>query len=963
MNKTALREDILRIKKLKESLLNDVYGQDAAVNAFSEALFQHTVSARKTPKPGIFLFAGPPGVGKTFLARKAGELLNRPFISVDMGGYSNENDAAMFFGCDPGWKNSHAGIVTDFAEKHPDAVILFDEIEKAHTNVMHLFLGLLQSGNAYDQYLKKNIDFSRTLMIFTTNVGRSIYENYDAVNLSSIPREVILDAMQTEINPLTKQNYFPSALCSRFSGGCVVMFNHMSPEVLLKIVSSAFAKEAKDIVDAYDISIGAEGDVFNAFIYSEGGDSDARRITGRIGNFVKKEFYELVNLMSANKAYNTDKLSRIRFTADYKTAPEEVVSLFDSRIKNVVVVLSECINPSSFFSKENNTELISVNTYEDAVDCLKKKNVTMVITDFCCKLEDHKYMCIDDFISDGRSFFKFVKEMLPSIQVYVLETDDYKINPEEKQSLINKGAAGFITFDINDPMKFIKDIFVKNEKSYIVSAMHELSRSNKCLTFETSQEISADGTSVNIRLYDFKLITAVSGSDNNNIVNDVSCPSVKFSDVIGADDAKEELEYFLKYLRNPKEYLELGVRRPRGVLLYGPPGTGKTMLAKAMAGEAGVSFISTDGASLKNKFVGESGNNVRELFRKARKYAPTIIFIDEVDAVALDRKDSSNTTANTEALNALLTEMDGFKVNADKPVFVLAATNMNIGETGAHSSQNIDPAFARRFDRKIFVDLPNRSDREKYLRMKNNSEKLLTLSEEEILSISERSAGMSLAELENIIELSFRNAIRKEIKSVNDEIFDDSFSNYLDGNAKKWSKDALERTARHEAGHAVVSCRLGKIPSYITIISRGEYGGYVQLPEDEDIPTYSRDMLLDRIKVILGGMAAEMCFYGQYNTGISSDLSKASALAEQMICTYGMYPESEIGIAPVKSDSDNVQLCEKVRKLVNSILLEQLEQTRAVIEQNIGKVNILAEMLMEKNHLRQNELAEFWKKE
>lgn len=963
MNKTALREDILRIKNLRESLLNVVYGQDTAVNAFSEAMFQHIVSARNTPKPGIFLFAGPPGVGKTFLAQKAGEYLKRPFISIDMSEYSHESDAAMFFGGDPGWKNAHAGIVTSFADKHPDAVILFDEIEKAHTNVMHLFLGLLQSGKAYDQFLGKNIDFSRTIMIFTTNVGRSIYENYDTVNISSLPREVILDAIQTEINPVTKQNYFPSALCSRFSGGCVVMFNHMSPEVLLKIVSSSFEKEAKDLVDSYDICISAESNVFSAFIYSEGGDSDARRITGRIGNFVKKEFYELVNLLSAKEAYDPGKLSRIKFTADYTTSPEEVVNLFDNKIKNVVVVLSECINPSSFFSKENNTELISVNTYEDAVNCLKKKNVTMVITDFCCMLEDRKYMCIDDFVSDGRRLFKFVKEMFSSIPVYVLETDSYKINSEEKQSLINKGAVGFITFDINDPMKFIKEIFVKNDKSYIVSAMHELSRSNKRLTFETSQEISADGTSVDIRLYDFRLITAVSGSDHNNIVDDVSCPSVKFSDVIGADDAKEELKYFLKYLRAPKEYLELGVRRPRGVLLYGPPGTGKTMLAKAMAGEAGVSFISTDGASLKNKYVGESGNNVRELFRKARKYAPTIIFIDEVDAVAMDRKDSSNTTANTEALNALLTEMDGFKVNADKPVFVLAATNMNIGETGEQSSKNIDPAFARRFDRKIFVDLPNRSDREKYLRMKNNSEKLLDLSEEEIMSISERSAGMSLAELENIIELSFRNAIRQEIKSVNDEIFDDSFSNYHDGNAKKWSKESLERTARHEAGHAVVSCHLGKIPAYITIISRGEYGGYVQLPEEDDIPTYSKDMLLDRIKVMLGGMAAEMYFYGQYNTGISSDLSKASALAEQMICTYGMYPGSEVGMAPVKSGSDNAQICEKVRKLVNSILLEQLEMTGAVIEQNIGKVNILVEMLMEKNHLRKNELAEFWNKE
>ena len=229
-------------------------------------------------------------------------------------------------------------------------------------------------------------------------------------------------------------------------------------------------------------------------------------------------------------------------------------------------------------------------------------------------------------------------------------------------------------------------------------------------------------------------------------------PNVKFADIYGAEDAKSELKYFKEFLLNPLEYVKKGVKAPKGVLLYGPPGTGKTMLAKAMAGESDVAFISAEG----NQFVTENGiQKIHTLFAKARKYAPAIVFIDEIDALGKDRKAVSYYEANI--LTAFLTEMDGFKSYTDKPVFVLGATNYGLEGSGYTA---LDSAFLRRFDRKILVDLPKREDRARYIKDKAKNHPILKLSSEQIENIAMRSTGMSLAELDLVIEYAMRNAIK-----------------------------------------------------------------------------------------------------------------------------------------------------------------------------------------------------------
>ena len=489
-------------------------------------------------------------------------------------------------------------------------------------------------------------------------------------------------------------------------------------------------------------------------------------------------------------------------------------------------------------------------------------------------------------------------------------------------------------------------------------SMIKLAKENKLISFESAQTISKNGKVAEIKLFDFEMVTAVDSEDAKNIFSFVSKPSVYFDDVIGASDAKKELTYFVEYLKNPQIYLGTGVKSPKGVILYGPPGTGKTMLAKAMACEAGVTFIATEGNQFLNKFVGEGSEKVHKLFNKARKYAPSILFIDEIDAIAKERRGGVNASSNgEETLTAFLTEMDGFVSEPSKPVFVLAATNFDV-EPG--KSRGLDPALMRRFDRRVYIDLPNREDRIQFLKMKIERNHALDISDTQVENISMRATGMSLAELDSIVELALRSAIREGSTIVNDAILEEAFESFNCGEAKKWDISQLERVARHEAGHAFLCWLSGEIPSYLTVVARGNHGGYMQHAEQEGKVIYTKEELLARVRTLLGGRAAEIAYYGEYNgisTGASGDLEMATSVAQQIVCTYGM--DDEFGLAVVNGTvAANGTMSVDVRVAINRILKEQMREAIHLISENKDKIDSLVDELMTKNHLNGTEIEQ-----
>ena len=367
----------------------------------------------------------------------------------------------------------------------------------------------------------------------------------------------------------------------------------------------------------------------------------------------------------------------------------------------------------------------------------------------------------------------------------------------------------------------------------------------------------------------------------------VSTPGEKkvtFQDVAGADEEKEELREIVEFLREPQKYLDLGAHIPKGVLLVGPPGTGKTLLAKAVTGEAGVQFLSISGSDFVEMYVGVGASRVRDLFQQAKKSAPAIIFIDEIDAVGRQRGSGlgGGHDEREQTLNQLLVEMDGFGSN--EGVVVLAATNR---------VDILDPALLRpgRFDRQVYVGLPDIKGREEILQVHAKNKPLAE--DVDLKQIARGTAGFTGADLENLLNEAALLAGRRSESFITMKDLQESIIKVIAG-PEKHSRVIPERerrlTAYHEAGHAVVMHALPDLDPVhqITIVPRGEAGGMTIYLPDEDRSYLSRSYMLDRIAGLLGGRAAEQLVLGDISTGASNDISRATQLARKMVGTYGM---------------------------------------------------------------------------
>lgn len=492
---------------------------------------------------------------------------------------------------------------------------------------------------------------------------------------------------------------------------------------------------------------------------------------------------------------------------------------------------------------------------------------------------------------------------------------------------------------------------------YQQRSINELTKANKVVSFETAQLFNREQKHAEIRLFDFSLETAVEAEDSNDILSNLSKPNVRFSQVIGAEDAKKELCFFVDYLKNPKKFMGSGLRAPRGILLYGPPGTGKTMLAKAMACEADVTFIAAEGNQFKVKWVGDGEKRVHELFAIARKYAPSVLFVDEIDAIAQERKGSKDGSRGSAegVLTAFLTEMDGFKSDPSRPVFVLAATNFDV-KPGTPKS--LDAALLRRFDRKIYIDLPTKDERIRYIKMKTAGQSAFDITDDAIDNFAVRSTGSSLADLENVLELALRDAFRAENLKVDDMILENAFETYTSGEEKKWDPELLLRVARHEAGHTLICWLSGEKPSYVTVVSRAEHGGYMQHGDNEDKALYTKKELLAKIRTSLGGRAAELVCYGDedgLSTGASGDLISATSVAKSLVCSYGM--DSGHGLASISAgELATGEIALQVRKAVNDILESEMENAVRLIADNKDRLDRLVDELLKKNRLAEKEI-------
>lgn len=444
---------------------------------------------------------------------------------------------------------------------------------------------------------------------------------------------------------------------------------------------------------------------------------------------------------------------------------------------------------------------------------------------------------------------------------------------------------------------------------------------------------------------------------------------ITFKDVAGAEEAKQELEEVVEFLKHPQKYNDLGAKIPKGVLLYGPPGTGKTLLAKAVAGEAGVPFFSISGSDFVEMFVGVGASRVRDLFDQAKKSAPCIVFIDEIDAVGRQRGAGlgGGHDEREQTLNQLLVEMDGFSAN--EGIIMIAATNR---------PDILDPALLRpgRFDRQIVVDRPDIKGRTEILKVHVNGKPMGQ--DVNLDVIAQRTPGFTGADLSNLVNEAALLTARKDKKAINMPEMEEAAERVIMGPERKSrviSDKEKRLTAYHEGGHTIVGMLLEHTDPVhkVTIIPRGRAGGYTLSLPKEDKYYATRSEMLDELKVLLGGRVAEALVLKEISSGASNDLQRATQLARQMICEYGM--SENIGPVTFGHRQDQVflgrdiardkdyseEVAAEIDKEVRSFMEDAYAATEKLLSDNIDKLHVIAKALMEKETLEEEEINQLVK--
>lgn len=442
---------------------------------------------------------------------------------------------------------------------------------------------------------------------------------------------------------------------------------------------------------------------------------------------------------------------------------------------------------------------------------------------------------------------------------------------------------------------------------------------------------------------------------------------VTFEDVAGADEAKQELEEVVEFLKHPKKFDLLGARIPKGVLLFGPPGTGKTLLAKAVAGEAGVPFFSISGSDFVEMFVGVGASRVRDLFEQAKKNAPCIVFIDEIDAVGRQRGAGvgGGHDEREQTLNQLLVEMDGFAAN--EGIIIVAATNR---------PDILDPALLRpgRFDRQIVVDKPDVRGRLAILKVHTKGKPVAKDADLDILA--RRTPGFTGADLSNLVNEAALLSARRDKKEIAMAELEESIERVMAGPERKshvMSDDEKKLTAYHEGGHTLVGMMLKHADPVhkVTIIPRGRAGGYTLMLPKEDRSYATRSELMDRLKVAMGGRVAEEVVLQEISTGASQDIQQASRIVRSMVMQYGMsdvlgpiaYGEGQDHQVFLGRDFNHQRnyseevACE-IDKEVRRYMEEAYEECRKIITENRDKLELIAQALIERETLSAKELEE-----
>lgn len=898
---------------LRRSLRERIIGQDRAIDMVCDGYFSSQLRRGSEAKRGegdqgprmILTFLGPSGVGKTYLAEIMARHLHQgeetpALLRLDMSAYSGHQAHEQLVGFNPTYTGSNRGLLTGFVLDHENAFILVDEIEKAHPNTQHLFLQILDSGKAYDNKEQKEVDFSKAIVIFTTNLGRELYDAPERAGILSESgrlNDAVLQALRKETgHPGEDRPGLSPELLSRMAKGYVVLFSRLGGLALERIADMTL----RDVSGELETGVGLvvrppDPIVLTLLVLRFGAGGDARRLTTGLRNYlyttVKDLLHDHRSLLLEGKDPLLSNVKGLQISIPASTQIPATIRDGLAR-KSKVLLLDD-----DRWDLEGGRDFAwnQVVDQEQADQILRKGDTDLILLDLHIGFtKDAKEM------ERGQTLLRWLRSRYPQVPVYLFsETPEKRgLSQEALERVSQEGGAhgilqkrffGNSESEATEKSGFFLQLREVDAQIHRQNLVEHYQRRFMVLDFDLHFDPAPDREGyLRLEITGIREVTAVTAQDRE-LAGWVDLPKERFEDIAGAEQAKGRLREVVAWLSDPRPVVELGLELPKGILLTGPPGTGKTSLARAVAGESRVPFFAISGASVFKKYLGESEATIRNLFAVARRYAPSVVFIDEIDAIGGHRTDSSlDGGARVGVLNELLAQMDGF-VQAGRPVFVMAATNR---------PDMLDAALVRagRFDLQIEVPLPNAEAREGIFKVHLRG--LQVDLGVDIAKLAARTAGLSGADIEQICKEAGFIAVREGKREITHKHLDEavtivrfglSSERVLLDEATKWS------TSVHEAGHALTQHLLfpDEPVSQISILPRGRALGFTEHTPAKFYTDQSLKRMRGTLQVLLAGRVAEEIFLGPegVTAGCADDLQRASSLVIQMITAWGMDPE------------------------------------------------------------------------
>jgi ATP-dependent metalloprotease FtsH len=951
-----------RSAELRERLGRVVLGQDRAIEMLGNGFFEACLTDQGRGPRGIFTFLGPQGVGKTLMAEAFARAISDleggkfAFKRFDMGLYASWSDFPLLYGA-----GSEPGELTGFVNANPNCVLLFDEIEKGLPALIQSFLPMLDSGEVYDKALKRAVNFRGAWIIFTTNLGREYFDKTSPLGVGAAVSAEAFDLLasakaRTEIKDEEAVPVLSPEFVSRISKGGAVIFSRLEARHLLELVEHGLQVNARTREETARVfpPITADLDAQVLFLLSLLPNLEPRKAAAR----GRAWSIDIVRGAHAQLREELTELEGDEFSIHVSLGPKAKTFLSERLAKATqnALLIDEDLRTHQLLEPrlaEIGTNLLRCTGIENLEASLEQGIPGFILLD----LSIHKGPSSSE-VDHALAILENLRTKHTDIPIYV-----FSENPDRRaafasiaERIMRKGGArDYIPYFRNSGQSVLEESFISRVREIAHSHRLEVlirnqERSHVQVNYQPTYRLDFHRRLVIAELDNATEAVVVSAGDHAGGIGFSGIPKERLKDVIGLERAKDGLKDVLSWIQNPRSLRKMGGDIPRGYLLAGPPGCGKTMLARAFAGEAKLPFLGLSGSELSSQWYGNTEKKIREIFELAQKYAPAIIFIDEIESIAPDRGSLPDEVIWMAGIvNQLLVCMDGFR-KEEAPVFILAATN---------NPERIDPALRRpgRLDKIIPIDLPHFKARLSFFQ--ERLKKVPQAESVDIEDLAKATVGRTPAYLDRLV----REAVYQAAKAGREQVTKQDFLNakhlvlYGADLELDVSREELELTAHHEAGHAIA--RMVLSPSRqidLITISPNENGslGFVASHSPENQHSLTLQEVENDLVALMAGREAERLLRSDkgVTTGARSDLEKATQLATQAVAAWGF--DEQIGpmVVGQSGGSGGIDLPDRVREMLKTAQ----KRAQELLKANNHDHALIVKELLEQQHIQGSEL-------